>query len=239
MPELFKEVNEESTETNEDSNLELNKKIEELKDKSPEELAKGKAHADMFIDFLKEQNKNLKEELDKRVNAEDLLKELKETRTKEDTKVSEEPTGSGLKPEDIESLVQKSLKNASEKEIATRNVSLVDAKVRETYGDKAEEFIKSKAKELGLGLQYLGDVAARSPVAFFNLVGLDKGNTTPFEPTKSTVNTEAAFSSSNNTPGTNKHYTELRKKDPRKFYSPQVQKQMFEDRKRLGEKFYN
>ena len=215
--------------------------VDKLKERGLDDLAKGKAHADRFIDFLEEQNKSLKGELDKRLTAEATLEEIKK-KGQEKSEVSEEATTSGLKPEDLDSLVDKRISESRRQETVSANIKEADERIKGIYGDKAPAFIEGKCKELGLTKADLGEMAAKSPRAFFDLMGVSpkEGEKTP-APSSGTVNTEALANNSSGaeaTPGTNKWYRELRKKDKAKFYTPSVQQRLFKDRERLGEAFY-
>ena len=216
--------------------------VEKLKERGLDELAKGKAHADRFIDFLEKQNAELKGELDTRLTAEATLREVKEKR-QENIEVSEEPTSPGLEPDDITSLVDKRISEANQNKIIQDNIKEADAKVKAVYGDKAVDFIENKCTELGLTKSDLGGVAAKSPKAFFDLLGITTSDpdTTGVVSTTGTVNLEALTNQSSDgvaKPGTDKWYKELRKKDKKNFYTPAVQQRLFKDRERLGDKFY-
>jgi hypothetical protein len=234
MPDnLFTEENKSTTNSNGDPVLET--KIEELKTKSVDELAKGKAHADQFIDFLKEQNNQLKEELDKRLTAEKALEELKAARN---TEVAEEHTSSGLKPEDMEARIVETVQKLEERKSVEANIVAVEKAVKDKYGEKSKEFIHGKAAELGMSPADLGNIAAKSPIAFFNLVGLEKPASSGIRSSEGTINTEAFSQTTNLTAGTKAYYDKIRKENPAQFYDPKVQQQMFKDRKRLGQDFY-
>lgn len=222
----------------------LDVKIEENKKKGVDELAKGKAHADQFIEYLKGQQAEMKKDLDealdelnKRKSAEAVLQELKTRQSNKDVaENAEEPTSSSLNSETIKSLVKESINEESRKAVFQANVQAVDNAIKAKYGDKSKEFIANKATELGLTLAELGGVAAKSPSGFFNLVGMAVETKTP-APTKSTITSNATLS---NQPmaGTKAHYDEMRKKDKKLFYTPAVQAQLFKDRERLGVDYY-
>lgn len=215
--------------------------VDALKERGLDDLAKGKAHADRFIDFLEEQNKSLKTELDSRLTAEATLAEIKK-KGPEKTEVSEEVTASGLKPEDLDSLVDKRIDESRKQETVSRNIKEADAAVKAVYGDKANSFIEGKCVELGLSKADLGEMAAKSPKAFLNLMGVSTKEVEKSPAVSGgTISPEAAAihsSGAEATPGTNKWYNEQRKKDKAKFYSPAVQRRLFKDRERLGEDFY-
>lgn len=218
--------------------------VEKLKERGLDELAKGKAHADRFIDFLEAQNKDLKTELDTRLSAEATLQEIKQSRASE---VSEENTPSGLKPEDaavssedIVSLVDKRIGEAATNKRIQDNIALVDSKIKAIYGDKAGSFVEEKATELGLSKTALGELAAQSPKAFFDMVGVEDKPSSGPSVTTGTVNPEAlaVHSPGDVKPGTDKWYKALRKEDKAHFYTPAIQQRLFKDRERLGDKFY-
>lgn len=216
----------------------LTKQIEELKERGVDELAKKSAHADQFIEFLKEQNAAQKVELDARIDAAATLEEIK---NKQEVVVpkQEEPTGSRLDPEDVKNLVEQTIVQNAEKKTVETNQAAVDAKVKEVYGEKASEFIAAKAIELGLSVTDLGGVAARSPTAFFNLVGMVAQQPSAPAGTTQGINTEALEQRHTpNAEGTWGYYERLRKENPKEYFSPRVQQRLFADRKRLEENFY-
>ena len=218
--------------------------VDKLKERGIDELAKGKAHADRFIDFLEAQNKDLKAELDTRLSAEATLQEIKQSRASE---VSEERTTSGLKPdddatsdEDLVSLVDKRIGEAAQNKIVQDNILLVDQKIKAIYGDKAGSFIDEKAAELGMSKEALGTIAAQSPKAFFDMVRVEDKPSGGPAMTTGTVNPEAlaVHSPGDVKPGTDRWYKALRKEDKVRFYAPAIQQRLFKDRERLGDKFY-
>ncbi len=214
--------------------------VDKLKERGLDELAKGKAHADRFIDFLEEQNKSLKAELDTRLTAAQTLAEIK-NREPENTEVSEEATTSGLKPEDIDNLVDKRISQSRLQETVDANIAEADTKIKAIYGDKADAFMEGKCRELGLSKADLGEMAAKSPRAFLDLMGVLKKDEQEPMPSIGTVSPDALAVHSPGdgfTPGTHKWYNEQRKKNKSKFYSPEVQRRLFADRERLGEDFY-
>src|SRR3990167_677025 len=220
-------------------------RIEENKKKGVDELAKGKAHGDQFIEFLKEQNAAMKAELDKaldeankRKSAEAVLEELKTRQSNKDVaENTEEPTSSSLNSETIKSLVKESISEEHRKAAFQANVQIVDSAVKEKYGDKAKEFVANKAKELGLSIEELGGLAAKSPSGFFNLVGMGVVEQKTLAPSKSTINPNAILSNQPKA-GTAAYYDNMRKEDKKKFFTPVVQAQLFKDRERLGSDFY-
>ena len=170
------------------------------------------------------------------------MKEIKERKGQEKSEVSEEPTSSGLKSEEIDSLVDRKISESRRQEVVQANIKEADNKIKELYGDKADAFMEGKCKELGLSKSDLGEMAAKSPRAFFDLVGVSSmKEIVEVASSSSTINPEALANNSlggEPIPGTNRWYNEQRKKNKTKFYSPEVQRRLFKDRERLGEDFY-
>lgn len=214
----------------------LEKRIAELSHKSAEELAKGKAYADQHIKNLEEQINGLREDLDKKLNAEQVLEEMKK-RQAEDQMGNTSPS---LGEADVKDLIKNTLVETEAERIAAGNLALVDAKVTEVYGDKGPEVIERKAKELGMSKDELAALAQKSPSAFFAATGLNQ--TKPVDgvaTSKGTVNTaNMSFNNSGPQEGTWEYYQELRASNKRKYWSPEVQKQLIKDRETKGEAFY-
>ena len=220
------------TQTNEDW---LAKVVTEKGDhwKDPQTLAKGYAHAQARIkelealeEKLKEQDysKTLLEQLQaKRQAPEEVIPPKPEAAPKDDT-VNNGPTN--LSHEDIESLLEKTL-SAREKQ------KTVEASLRSKFGDQANKVVHGRAKELGLSIEKMKELANESPAAFLSLVGEPevKQTNTQVHGTKNT-------SSFNSTSGerTQAYYANLRRTN-RKLYDS-LQPQMLQDRVRLGDKYY-
>lgn len=86
-------------------------------------------------------------------------------------------------------VVDRALTAAQQKAEATRNVAVVKEQLTKMFGDKVNEKYKAKAEELGVGVAFLNDLAARSPKAVLEFFG-GKPNASPAR-THSSINTEA------------------------------------------------
>jgi len=211
-----------------------------------EALAKAYGEADGFINQLKTEGTGLREELDKRLSAEDVLSEVKSEREELAKTIASaaENTTPQLDEEVLSKLISKTVDQRDEQKVADTNIMQVDAKMKEVYGDKAKDVLATKAQELGLSIEYLAGVASKSPSAFFNVVGLspDQSKVTTPSVTVGTTNTEAVekvMAASTIQPGTMKYFEEIRKANPRKFFSPEIQNQLFKARTEKGhEGFY-
>lgn len=201
-------------------------------------LRKAKEHADPFIDHLKRQINEMREEMEKMAKPEEILEEIKKLQTK-NAEGDGSVTPKTIDPEEVSRLVEETVTKREAARKAEENVMKVDAEVRKQYGDKAKEFVAEKAAELGMTPAELGATAARSPEAFYRLVGLKVEAKTPdTSPMKGSVNPVALGNGSQPVEGTFKWYQELRAKDRKAYFDPKTQQKMLADAKRLGPDFY-
>ena len=143
------------------------------------------APAQDHISKLEEEMEVLKAELETRKTVEDTLNSLVTTKDEGVTAPAALDEGT------IEQLVANVLTKTETVKTQEKNILTVDAKMKETFGDKATEALNKKAEELGVNSDFMMSLAAKSPVAFLNQFGID--NTTPKETVgtqESTINTE-------------------------------------------------
>ena len=212
--------------------------------KDPEFIAKGKIEADRFIEDLKRQNEELRQELGKQDYSKELLSQLQ---AKAANPVNANPvvnqdgankveTKTTISEDELKRLVETTLTERERTASASQNVKVVTDKLQELFGTEAQAKVQEKAKELGMTLERMEEIAKESPSAFFALVG--EKVTTPKVFNSGTINTASANLQASSERNFN-FYQEMRRKDRRQYFSPEVQKQMFQDRERLGDKFYN
>jgi hypothetical protein len=207
-----------------------------------EALARGKYEADQFVDQLQSENKGLREELDKRVTAEETVDRLIQERSQAAQEGVTTPSPQ-MSEEGIAELVKQTLHTERSAEVESNNILQADKVMQDRFGEKRAEWLASKAQELGVGVSFLQSIAATSPKLFLTTVGLE-GSTTQGQGTVSSgsVNTDALQATPHSqgaTPGTMKYYEEMRKANPRTFWQPKIQQQLMRDRTELGEeKFY-
>jgi type II secretory pathway component PulM len=177
---------------------------------------------DAFIEQLKTENAEMRRVTQE---VEQLKARLKETPAKPEP---EGNTGPALTKEAIENLVANTITARERMQTADQNVREANATMVQSHGSlaKAAEFLKQKAADLGLSLDDLKATAAKSPKAFFQLVG----NTAPVSnksiDKKSSVIPEA-FSGSGPKPGTKAYFDTLKKeKGSTHYFSVGVQQQI-------------
>lgn len=205
---------------------------EDKKFKSVEDLAKGKAESDKFIEQLQSELSGLREELDKRLTAEDVLTKIREENSANQS--NGEPTSSSLSEDKVAELVKSTLESTRTEEQRQANIASVDQKLQEMYGDKANAELQKKAAELGVGVDFLASVAMQSPAAFFNTVGINANQQAGgVQVSTSTVNTEVLAQqgeASQAKAGSKAYFDQMRKDNPKLYWDPKTQNQIMEAR---------
>lgn len=200
--------------------------------KDPQTLAKGYSHAQARIkelealeEKLMEQDyaKTLLEQLQARQATEEVLPTPEVEVPKRDTEIT---AHTSLSPEEIESLLEDRLNSRDRQK-------KVETVLREKFGAGANSIVHERAKELGLSIEKMKELANESPDAFLRLVGEPEARQSNSQH-KSTVNTTDFNSNSGDR--NQKYYSNLRRTNRKLYDSLQVQ--MMEDRTRLGDKFY-
>lgn len=211
----------------------------------PEAIAKGKIEADQHIKNLETQLAEMRKDLEKQDYAKSLLEQVQNKAGEATTPTPAPSTENGgeINPNttaetpDIQSLVEEALKAREAKQTVEQNVAQVDAALTEKFGTDAAKVVADKAAALGLSLDRLKGLAAESPSAFMALVGeapLAPAPTTPH----SSVNTQSE-SFSGNAPKGFQHFQQMRRDNPKQYYSAAVQKQMFAMQDKMGDAFFN
>jgi len=161
---------------------------------SVDDLAKGKAYADMYIEDLKQQLVEAKAQAAQGSSIEDLKAELTNLTQNQSTQQVEpnpasEDSQQGLNQDDLNRLVDERLSERQQLDTVRTNQATVYNKMAEQYGaDKVDEVASAMSQRLGVSSEWLEDVAGRSPDAFFQLMG-EAPKESPSSPMNGTVNT--------------------------------------------------
>jgi hypothetical protein len=227
-----------------------------------EDLAKAYDHANKHIEDMNDDNKHLREEFDmfRELTTAQLSKVNTDNRGKETPKPDEDhggkkpeqpnpapaaPNGDEGKEVDLDARIAKVLEEKDELKRLNANAAIAEEVMVKHFGskEKAQEAIRNKAQELGVSAKWLASTAFQSPRAFFISMGVN-----PEEAPRST-NTPGASSDVNVQklkefnpgirPNSYAFYQEIRKKDPRKYFSNEMQTQIMNEALRQGPDFYN
>lgn len=157
--------------------------------KSVDDALKSVPHAQKHIQTLEEENARIKQELEKRRTAEELLDEIRSGIT---PPVAATPAATGFDPSQIEGTLEALLAKKEAQKTASQNISTVVSKFTETFGDKqkGEEAFYKLAQDTGLSPEYLNRLAATSPQAVFKLAGMDAQKPPVAGKPTGTVNTQ-------------------------------------------------
>lgn len=215
--------------------------------KDIEALAKGKLEADRHIGEITKTLDELRAELAKQDYAKNLLEQMSkgsETGAEQPTPVttsSSNTENTTQSASDFEALVEKVITAKEKSKTASQNISVVGEEMQRQYGDKTADVLKAKSLELNMSLDRLKEIAAESPTAFFQLIGVkkmgEKTSTSTGVTTQSTIRSENFNSYSQDR--TFEYYQKMRKENRSLYYSPKIQNSMLQDRERLGDRFYN
>ena len=214
--------------------------------KDPEVLAKGKLEADTYISELERQLAQMREDLGKQDYAQKLLDQLQNKAAESTTANTVTPnknntggtaegnTNPSLSEDDLKSLVEKTLTAREQENTVKQNLALVDQELEKSFGTDAKATIQKKSEELGISLERMQDIAAESPSAFFALIGEPKKSFNPM--VQGSVRTEGVNMQAS-TERDWSYYQKLRRENKNLYYTPKIQRQLMEDKVRLGDKF--
>jgi hypothetical protein len=218
------------------------------------ELAKGKYHADQHIAKIEREQEELRKELEKRLSWEELASKLDKITAKPTEVTSHQPSNApnmaresnnendkatirdGLTPQQIEELVRQTVTKEESRKASAVNIQAVKQTLQKTLGANYESVLLQKVSQLGLDKQYVEEIAAKSPAAFYALIGVQPDNApnpTGGLPPRSSSNVVGKQSTKNEA-----YYENIRKTDPKTYFSPKIQNEMFQMAKQMGADFY-
>lgn len=209
--------------------------------KTVDDLAKGKAESDRVIQAREKELAELRDELGKRLTAEELFSKLQKPATPQP---NDRQNDGGSPParepnvqftdEELAKRVKSVLLETNAEERKQSNIEEVAGKLVEIFGteDKANAAVKAKAAELGVSVQFLQTTAAQSPKAFYAQLGLTDTAPRSSPLTHGDVNTSAFESTRPGgvQPGTYAWYEAQRKERGDGWYfKPEVQNALMKD----------
>ncbi len=213
--------------------------------KTPEELARGKAEADMYIEHMKQRHDELRQDyakLREEYNAGPSLKELidqmkasKESNNDRTQFVNEDKSDT-LDLTKVKEAARQEYLTLKQQETEERNYNSVQAKLIEKYGPNYAQTLKQQVSSLELTSDFVNDLARKHPTVLLKTLGLDgEAQKEMFQaPPKSTDRSDPFGYTPKRTWS---HYEKIRKADPTRYYDPKTQDQMFKDAAALGDSF--
>jgi hypothetical protein len=216
--------------------------------KTVEELARGKAEADLYIetvnkrsDQLREDYLKLRETANTQAKLEDLLARLENApqRQEPSLQLPAEPVQATpqFDPSKLDSLIDRRVEQREAQMKADANFRTVQNKLKEQFGNSYQTVLQDRMNFLNLSTEDVDTLARKSPSALYNALGL--GGTTQdslMSPPRSTTNS-AGFRPQGEPKRTWSYYQDMKKKDPKAYYDPKIANQMHDDAIALGTDF--
>lgn len=202
--------------------------------KDAEALAKSKMEADTFIERLKSEKEEVVKELQKKLEAEQILEDLKkQISAGNQPPATSQPQSAPTSPEELGRLVDERIQETEVRRAYDKNVAEADQFITSKFGGKPEatKFIEAKSEEFGVSKSWLMDMAGRNPKALYKLLGVEAPNPNAAQPPivqKSTVKMDREPPSGSKTKS---HYDDIRRTNPSLYFSPKIQKEIFESAK--------
>ena len=189
--------------------------------KTPDDLAKAYANADQFIETLKEENRKLREQVTQARTIDDVLERIT---TQSNAPVDDTPHDSGLTPDAVQQLVEKTLQGREVQKTKTDNLLLADRLMKDMFGEKAAEVFKQRANTPEKQ-RVLMELAATDPQDFVNIFGITSNIQSNTMDTGSVNTTSVPSSGRNrdNIEGTREWAAKVRKENPNQYWSQEFQ----------------
>lgn len=219
---------------------------EDKKFKTIEDLARGKAEADMYIEHFKKSQDELRqdynrvrEEYNTGQSLKELIDQLKSNKQSDTngTQFVQEDKSDTLDLTKIGELVASQIQATKQQEKEEANFSNVQAKLLEAYGPNYAQTLKQQVSQLGLTADFVNDLARKHPQVLYKTLGLDA----PRQNENFQAPPASSARSDHFAPNVNKRtwsfYEKLRKSNPTEYYDPKTQDQLFSDARSLGDSF--
>lgn len=228
---------------------------DDKKFKTPAELARSKVEADLFIEQLKRETAQLRQELEGKLKLDDLLTRIESSVAPKTNNVMETPSGTnnnssgnpsanGITKEEIEQLLTQREKETIERNNLTKVAETLAAK----YGPDFQKVVNQRAQELELDERTLTELAKNKPNSFLKLMDVSKEAPASEPATVRNLsslvpagNVNSSSFSQNTNSGMKKmsDFSKLRRENPRLYHSPSTQMEIFELTKKYGDAFLN
>lgn len=194
---------------------------ENQKYKTPEELAKAYANADQFIETLKEENRKLREQTAAAKTIDEVLERMSKQGNAPE---NDNPPVQGIKPEDVQQLVEKTLAGREVAKTKENNLLLADKLMKDKFGERAGDIFKQRANNPDKA-RILMDLAATDPQEFVSLFGGGVPNTANTMDTGSmnTTSVPSTGGDRSNIEGSKEWAAKVRKENPSMYWSQDFQ----------------
>lgn len=213
--------------------------------KTQEDLAKGKYEADHYIEILKRQKDELREDYMKmreevmaKAKLEELIDQLNsKTKSQDDgNNKSQQETIKPFDPTEIDKMFDAKLNAYEINKRQKENLQSVKDKLIERFGSNYQSTVKQQIDALGITEEVFNTMAQNYPQMIFKTLDMDKPVKTENFPAPPR-NMTTSLQQKGQTKRTWTYYQELKKKDPKLYHDPKIANQMQKDYLELGEAF--
>lgn len=215
--------------------------------KTAEDLARGKAESDSFIEIMKARmdelrsdHLRLREEHQASAQLKDLIDNLQKSKDSDNTRdtTRDNVITPAIKPEDIENLVNQQLNKHQLAQKQESNFRAVQAKLKEKLGEDYSSTYKQRMDDLGLTKEFADDLAKNHPSVFYKTFGLDdvqRQNSFQAPPRSNQRQDNFAPKVERRTYA---WYQQQNKMDPRAYLDPKISLQMHDDLMEMGPELF-
>lgn len=193
-------------------------------------------HSNRHIKKIEGEQEGLRKDLESRITMEKLMERLDKGPTS--SPISAHHSGNDHKETpnselpDFDKMIEDKLTKAQIASQRERNVRSVMEELTKNWGPNYVSRLEAVGKELGVGPQFLDNLAAENPRAFFRLVSDTKQSQASFQAPKTQVN--SAAQTGRKAGATKAYYDKMRREDPNRYWSVSIQNEIHA----LGEDYF-
>lgn len=207
-----------------------------------ETLKKRVNDKDAHISTLEKENADWRKEVSTRMSLEEFFEKSSNRAASNDGNNPHEretparvvDNKASISKEEIADIVRNTLSTEVTRAKRNQNIEDTKAQLREALGSDYVAKLTEKMEALGVGPEFIDEVAGKSPKAVLNLLGISKTEEIR-QPERGYEAPQSRRSTTiNETPNgvrDKAYYDSLRKSDPKKFFTPEVQLQRMKDAK--------
>ena len=216
---------------------------ENRKFKTPEDMARGKYEADLYIDFknrefdaLKADYLALKQEQETAGKLQEIYDLLKTQQAPQGSPpLQPESPRTTQDPDEMRNLMRNFLSEYESEKRVTDNTTKVENKLKETFGTNYKAILNQRLNTIGLSPKMAEQLAATSPEAFYKAIELERAPES-FDPPPRSNQRSDGFTP-NNQKRTWSYYQKLKESKPALYLDQKTQTQMLRDMAELGDAF--
>lgn len=215
--------------------------------KSPEELARGKAESDMYIEHMKQRHDELREDYRKlhdeyntgpklKETLDQYMQELRQSQGNQLPPVQEDKSVP-LDETKLNDLVKQHIAANKQLEAEDTNAKSVESKLQEAYGPNYKQIVSQQISQHGMTADFFNQLARQHPSVLLRTLGIDGQQAR--EGFQSPISSTQRSDPFNKNKRTEAYYDKMRRESPMEYRNPKIQDQMFKDVQEQGEAYFD